>query len=89
MIQHICVFCSSCLLSQGKIVSAAEELGRWIGSQKLTLVYGGTSVGLMQVLADTAWNSGARIVGVVPELLKDQTVVDRRADELIHHSNSW
>ncbi len=45
----------------------AAELGRWIGSNGHSLVYGGGNVGLMGVLADSVLASGGKVIGVIPD----------------------
>ena len=41
-------------------------LGRWIGRNGHTLVYGGGCVGLMNILADNVLESGGKVIGVIP-----------------------
>ena len=52
----------------------ARALGMWIGSSGHTLVYGGTTAGLMGVLADSALEAGGKVIGVLPNvpLIMDQ-----------------
>ena len=45
---------------------AAEELGKWIGESGNTLVYGGSSSGLMGLLAKSVLLSGGKVIGVEP-----------------------
>ncbi len=48
-------------------IEKAAELGRWIGSNGHSLVYGGGNVGLMGVLADNVLASGGKVIGVIPD----------------------
>ena len=43
-------------------------------SSGLRLVYGGASVGLMGVLADTVLDGGGEVVGVIPQHLVDKEI---------------
>lgn len=45
---------------------AATELGRFIGENGHTLVYGGSNEGLMGVVADTVMENGGNVIGVFP-----------------------
>lgn len=54
---------------------AVEEVGAWIGRTGRTLVYGGARKGLMEVLARTAKDNGARVYGVVPQIIEDRGFV--------------
>ncbi len=61
----------------------AIELGRLIGRQKLTLIYGGGKLGLMGRLADSVLEEGGRVIGVIPEFMIDKEVAHPGLDELI------
>lgn len=52
-------------------VAAARELGTWIGTSGNALVYGGSKVGLMGILAQSALDAGAEVTGVEPQFFVD------------------
>ena len=66
---NICVFCSANDVAP-RYVAAAEKLGRWLGREGHTLVYGGANLGLMEAVARAAHEAGATVVGVVPAILE-------------------
>lgn len=66
----IAVFCSANNNVVGEFADSVEELGRWIGSEGHTLVYGGANTGLMECLARSAHDAGAMVIGVVPQILE-------------------
>ena len=66
---NICVFCSANDVAP-QYVAAAEKLGRWLGREGHTLVYGGANLGLMEAVARAAHEAGATVVGVVPAILE-------------------
>lgn len=78
--QNIGVFLSSRSDVPVTYRRATEEVGRWIGETCRTLVYGGSGVGLMAVLADQVKASGGRIVGVVPQFVVDRNMVSDKLD---------
>lgn len=51
---------------------AAEEIGRMIAGEGDTLIYGGSGVGLMGILADAALSGGAEVIGVEPQFFLDR-----------------
>ncbi len=55
-----------------KLGEAACELGTWIGRSGNSLVYGGSKVGLMGKLAQSALAAGADVTGVEPQFFIDQ-----------------
>jgi cytokinin riboside 5'-monophosphate phosphoribohydrolase len=62
---------------------AVREVAQAIGERGDELVYGGTAVGLMGVLAQAARAAGARVTGVLPRLMADRGLADEDCDELV------
>jgi uncharacterized protein (TIGR00730 family) len=69
VIRRICVFCGSSLGARPSYAEAAEELGELFALKGFTLVYGGSKVGLMGVLADATLRAGGEVIGVIPHAL--------------------
>src|SRR5688572_25441552 len=63
-------------------MEAARGLGAALAQAKLTLVYGGASVGLMGEMADAALKAGGTVVGVLPQSLMDRELAHPRLTEL-------
>jgi uncharacterized protein (TIGR00730 family) len=80
---NICVFCSSSNLVDKKYFQEAENLGLAIGKAGDNLVYGGTNIGLMNQVAVSAKQAGAKVIGVVPKLISDYGISASFLDELI------
>lgn len=78
----LCVFCGSALGARPAFAEAARRVGTEVGRRGWTLVYGGGHVGTMGVLADAALQSGARVVGVIPQFLYELEVGHRGLAEL-------
>ena len=83
-IEKIGVFCSSNKNVAPNIKQAARELGRWLGENGKTLVYGGNASGLMEELAQAAHKAGAKVFGVVPRKLMEQGTVSDAIDIAFH-----
>jgi len=79
----ICVYCGSSPGRQQVYAEAARALGRALLARGLGLVYGGASIGLMGVLADTVLAGGGRVVGVIPQALARREVAHAGLTELI------
>src|SRR3989339_780939 len=78
----VCVYCGS---SPGRLdvyAEAACALGQALVARDLGLVYGGASIGLMGLVADTVLQLGGRAVGVIPQALARKEVVHRHLTEL-------
>jgi cytokinin riboside 5'-monophosphate phosphoribohydrolase len=79
----ICVFCGSAESPPQVFVDAARQLGQEIGRRGHRLVYGGTPVGLMGVVARAVHDTGGSVVGVVPRGLFDHLIIEGSAGELV------
>ncbi|MBN2284798.1 MAG: TIGR00730 family Rossman fold protein [Tissierellales bacterium] len=65
--KSICVNCGSNDGSRPEYLKAAIDLGRYLGENKIDLVYGGAGVGLMGAVASSAMESGGIVIGIIPE----------------------
>jgi uncharacterized protein (TIGR00730 family) len=80
--RRVCVFCGSSPGARPAYAEAAAELGRLLAAERIGLVYGGASVGLMGVLADAALAGGGEVVGVIPQALVDREIGHPEVDDL-------
>ena len=67
--KSVCLFCGSNVGARPAYAQAAGDLGRALATRGLTLVYGGGSVGLMQIAAQAALDAGGKVIGVITEQL--------------------
>ena len=70
--KSICVYCGSNPGSNPLYGHHARKLGQVLAQLKITVVYGGSHLGLMGMLADSALENGGRVLGVIPQNLVDQ-----------------
>jgi len=75
--KRIAVYCGSNKGVRPEYAAAAQALGALLAREKIELVYGGGSVGLMGLVADAALAHGGHVIGVIPEKLNMR--------EIIHH----
>ena len=66
----IAVFCSANSNIDAGYFKAAEELGRWMGENGHTLVFGGCNLGLMECVAKAARAAGGMTIGVIPSIIE-------------------
>ncbi|MDZ7773145.1 MAG: TIGR00730 family Rossman fold protein [Balneolaceae bacterium] len=67
MIKSICVYCGSNPGKSPAYREGAVNLAEALARENIGLVYGGGSVGLMGIMADTLLERGGRVTGVIPE----------------------
>ena len=74
---NITVYCGSNPGDKDCFKQAAHRLGDWIGARGDTLVYGGSSVGLMGVLSKSVLESGGKVIGVEPNFFIEAGVAQQ------------
>jgi uncharacterized protein (TIGR00730 family) len=87
LINSICVFCGSSAGSREEYTVKARDLGLLLVQKGITLVYGGSNVGIMHVIADTMMQAGGKVIGVMPNTLIEREVAHKGITEF-HVVNS-
>ena len=79
---NITVYCGSNFGDNPHFEEAARNLGAWIARAGHTLVYGGSSVGLMGAVSRAAIEGGALVIGVEPAFFIEAGVAQHDLTEL-------
>ncbi|MEZ6195282.1 MAG: TIGR00730 family Rossman fold protein [Planctomycetota bacterium] len=79
----ICVYASSSLLLAPEVYAASERLGTEMARQGWDLIFGGSNVGLMDVVARAMQAGGRRVVSVIPEIFAERNLTYVEADEVV------
>lgn len=80
--KSICVYCGSSAGNSEIYTEEAKALGELLAAKQISLVYGGASVGLMGVIADTVLAAGGKAIGIIPESLVAHEVAHPNLTEL-------
>jgi uncharacterized protein (TIGR00730 family) len=80
--KRVCVFAGSATGHRSEYAEAARALAAELARRHLGLVYGGGSIGLMGVLADTALAAGVEVVGVIPKPIASKELAHGGLTEL-------
>jgi uncharacterized protein (TIGR00730 family) len=78
----ICVFCGSSPYSDPKYHATAEELAGLLVKHQIGLVYGGSNIGTMKVIADKVLDAGGEVFGIMPQVLVDKEIAHPGLTEL-------
>jgi uncharacterized protein (TIGR00730 family) len=81
-ISNLCLFCGSNTGTRPAYAEAAKQIGRALAARGMTLIYGGGSVGLMDIAAQAALDAGGRVIGVITEQLMVREVGHSGLDQL-------
>ncbi len=84
---NICVYCSASDRIAPNYFVLTIALAIALAERGDTLVYGGSSAGLMGELARTMQAHGGRVIGIIPQALVDMEVAYHNADELLITEN--
>lgn len=80
--QRICVFAGSNRGARPEYAQAAHSLGQELVRRGIGLVYGGASVGLMGIVADSVLTGGGEVIGVIPHALVRKEVGHKNLTKL-------
>tara|TARA_Y100000590_G_scaffold467674_1_gene647411 strand:- start:1220 stop:1768 length:549 start_codon:yes stop_codon:yes gene_type:complete len=69
-IKSLTIYCSSSNNLNLKYYRLAEKIGFFLGSKKITIIYGGGKTGLMGKVSISAFNQGSKVIGIIPKFLK-------------------
>jgi hypothetical protein len=81
--KSLCVFCGSKNGNNLIYKKAAKELGTYLAKNKIRLVYGGGSLGLMGELASSVNRNKGDILGVIPKHLLQIEGINKNHGEII------
>ncbi len=82
-INSICVYCGSSVGEDPAFVDSARAFGKILAKEKIHLVYGGGSLGLMGAVAQAAAESGGEVTGIIPDFLVAREMAFKGASEII------
>ena len=73
-IKALLVYCGANEGYQPAFTHTAQRLGELLAKEKIKLIYGGGSIGLMGILADAVLKNGGEVIGVIPDFLDEKEI---------------
>lgn len=80
MARKLCVFCG--INAPQPYIELGKSFGKKMVDSSWDLVYGGASIGLMGVIADSVLQNGGNVYGVIPKKLVDIEVAHNNLTQL-------
>lgn len=80
--KRICVFCGSSPGNNSKYAKSARNLGKTLTEYGISLVYGGSNIGLMGEIANAMIGKNGNVIGVIPQVLVDKEVAFTHLQDL-------
>lgn len=69
MIRSLAVFCGSKSGTDTLIATHAQQLGHLLAEHGVKMIYGGSSSGIMGIVADAALAGNGKVTGILPQVL--------------------
>ena len=82
-ITSLAVFCGSKTGNNPEFVKQAIALGHLLASKKIPLIYGGGNKGIMGAVSNAVLEKGGKVIGIIPEILRDREHHHEGITELI------
>ncbi|HEY4537809.1 MAG TPA: TIGR00730 family Rossman fold protein [Erysipelothrix sp.] len=79
----VAIYCASSMPHNQKIIDTSQELANALAVHNFNIVYGGANVGLMKIVADSALDHGAQVIGVLPNVIKRKEIEKTNLTQLI------
>src|SRR5712692_8174224 len=83
IIKRVCVYCGSSQGHDPRFVAAARRFGEILAVNRIGLVYGCGSIGLMGTIARAVHDHGGEVIGIIPEFVKVQERLFTDAAEIV------
>lgn len=80
--KSVAVYCGSSMGASETYKTGAVELGKELARRNITLVYGGSQVGIMGIVADTVLQEGGQVIGVMPKILFEKELAHTNLTKL-------
>lgn len=80
---NITVYCGASLGNNEIYQQTTQKLGQWIAEKQHQLVYGGGASGLMGLIANSVLAQGGKVIGIIPEFLKERELAHPNLTELV------
>ena len=85
-IGSVCVYAGSSDAADPALHAAARGLGELLARDGVRLVYGGGGIGLMGACARAAHAAGGRVLGVMPEFLRQREILFDQVETIVVRS---
>jgi uncharacterized protein (TIGR00730 family) len=79
-VERVCVYCGTSPAGDPAVETEVRTFGREIARLGISLVYGGSSLGLMGILADEVISAGGKVIGVIPQALVGREAAHQRVE---------
>jgi len=79
---RLAVFCGAQMGALSCYIETAKQFAAELIEKNISLVYGGSNIGLMKILADAMLEKKAEVIGVMPDFLVEKEIAHQKLSEL-------
>ncbi len=83
LIKSLNLFCGSSSGNNSTHIEAAKELGKILAQNNISLIFGGASVGLMDITANAVLQNGGKAIGIFPDFFPIGEIAHQNLTEMI------
>jgi len=82
-IKSLTIYCSSSENLNKKYYDLAENIGLFLATKSIKIIFGGGKTGLMGKVSKSAFVNGAEVIGIIPEFLTTKEKVSHETTKTI------
>ena len=82
-IKSLTIYCSSSNKLSPEYYNLADNIGKFLAKKSITIIYGGGKVGIMGKVSNSAYNSGGKVIGIIPKFLSTKEKINRKISKII------
>lgn len=81
-ISSICVYCGAGSGTDPAHIASATALGHILAKEKIRLIYGGGTIGMMGAVSKAVMEQGGQVTGIIPRFLLDMEASHAELEQL-------
>ena len=82
-IKSLTIYCSSSDHLDNEYYDLAEKIGNYLAKRSINIIYGGGKVGLMGKISHSSYNSGGKVIGIIPKFLASKEKINNKITKTI------
>lgn len=80
--KSVCIFCGSKDGIKKEYAEHARQLGELFVKNRIAMIYGGATNGIMGIIADTMMDNGGKVIGVIPTIIAERELAHKNISSL-------
>jgi len=82
-IKSLTIYCSSSEKLTSDYYNLSNELGCYLASKSIKIIYGGGKSGMMGKISKSSYSSGGKVIGIIPKFLATKDIINMNITKTI------